>query len=99
MFRVIQKFWLRILPQAGSDFEDEIRLEDPELDDKYRIHSDHPEVAGPFLKLVEVRELLSNLFNFDRFEIHQGRATLKIVTPNTRGIKRYELDRILETML
>lgn len=97
-FSVIQKFWLRMLPQTGSDAEDEMLIGNPDLDAMFRIHTDCPDVALPFLSLPVVADALLNAPDFSRFEIYRGKAKVSILRPGARGFRRSQLDRMLEHM-
>ena len=95
-FTVIQKFWLRMVTQIGEDTVDEIRVSDPYVDSRFRIHSDQREAAKRFL---EANKDLGWLSTFDRFEINKGRAMLTITDPKREGFLRSAFEQTLSNVL
>jgi hypothetical protein len=96
---ITQKFWLRMMPQTGEDTADEIRVSDPFVDKRYRIHSDQREAARKFLESVSKNVGLSWLQPFDRFEINKGRAMLTIADPKRQNFLRAALEQTLGEVL
>ncbi len=96
---VTQKFWLRMLPQTGDDTTDEIRVSDPFVDKRFRIHSDQREAARKFLESVSKNEGLNWLQTFARFEFNKGRAMLTITDPKRQNFLRAALEQTLGNVL
>lgn len=94
-----QKFWLRMLPQTGDDTTDEIRVSDPFVDKRFRIHSDQREAARKFLGCVSKNGGLNWLQTFERFEINKGRAMLTITDPKRQNFLRSALEQTLGNVL
>jgi hypothetical protein len=96
---VTQKFWLRMLIQVGEDNPDEVRINDPYVDKRFRIHSDQREAAVKFLDSVSKNGGLSWLETFDRFEINKGRAMLTITDPKQENFLRAAFEQTLSNVL
>ena len=96
---VTQKFWLRMLPQTGDDYPDEIRVSEPFIDKTFRIHSDQQEAARKFLESASKNGGLNWLQTFERFEINKGRAMLAITDPKRQNFLRSALEQTLGNVL
>lgn len=84
---VHQKFWLRLLPQISeSEIHDELRLIDHELDSRFVIHTDQPEIVKVFLMTPFIRGELLRLPRFNRFEVYRGWLKVVFVGPQSAGI-------------
>ncbi len=87
---VIQKFWLRLLNQPGENRPDEVKVELPSFDIRFRIHSNQPVIAARFLNYPEIMKEFSKLHRFDRFEIYKGSAIYTIHNPQDNGFFQSE---------
>lgn len=97
---VTQKFWFRLLPQM-SEFElsDELQLNDPELDERFVIHSDQPEILQNVLKTPFIRDELLRLPHFHRFEVYRGWLKIVFVGPQSTGIRISEFEATVNFLL
>jgi Prokaryotic RING finger family 1 len=98
---VVQKFWLRILPQlTESDEREEIIIEKELFDRAFRIYSNQREAATEFLKSTLVQEQFRTLpISIDRLEIHQGWFKALFVQPQERDFKRSDLESVLNNLI
>ncbi|HSE43260.1 MAG TPA: hypothetical protein VLH08_21050, partial [Acidobacteriota bacterium] len=71
---LVQKFWLRLLPQQQDEIAgDELVTGIPELDRQYVIHANQIKVAEDFLKRPTVRDRITHFpLVIDRLEIYKG---------------------------
>jgi hypothetical protein len=90
---VTQKFWLRLLPQsARSDLHEEIQTNNQELDDRFIIHSDQPDVVCEFLKTQFIQEELLRLAPLDRLEIYRGWLKILFFNPEESDLRISEVE-------
>jgi hypothetical protein len=92
---VIQKFWLRMIPQSGEDNTNEIKVRDPWLDRQFRIHTDRADSAVRFLDSPEVIKEFRTFHFLDRFEIHKGVAVYTLHNPRKNGFLHSALEQTL----
>lgn len=98
---VVQKFWLRMLPQmADIDEQEEIIVEKDLFDRAFRIFSNQREAATEFLQGRLVQEKFRTLpFAMDRLEIHRGWLRLLFIQAQERGLKRSDLESTLDNLI
>ena len=97
---VIQKFWLRLVPErvpAGPD--EEVQIGVPVFDQDYLVHSNQPEAAREFLSIRLVQEQIRKLPLFDRLEFHRGALLMQIPSPAKANIRRSDLEKTLDALL
>jgi hypothetical protein len=94
---VVQKFWLRMIPQTG-EHADEIKVRDPWLDKQFRIHSDRADSAVRFLDSPEVIKEFRTFHFLDRFEIHKGVAIYTLHNPRKNGFLHSALEQTLNRL-
>ncbi len=95
--RVLQKFWFRLVEQRGTRDPNDLVIGNSESDERFVIHTDQPELACTFLNAPEVSQGLSQL-RFNRFEIHRGKASLRIPAASRNGFGRSHLETVLTQM-
>lgn len=98
---VIQKFWLRMLPQATEDeYREEIIVNQDTFDRSYRIHANQREAATEFLQSRVIQERFQKLpVPVDRFEIHQGWLRALFLRPKERVMMRSDFESILDHLI
>lgn len=98
---VVQKFWLRMLPQmTETDEQEEIIVEKEPFDLAYRIFSNQREAATEFLKGSMVQEKFRTLpLSMDRLEIYRGWLRLLFIQAQERGFKRSVLESTLDNLI
>ncbi|PWT91829.1 MAG: hypothetical protein C5B54_04560 [Acidobacteria bacterium] len=97
-FPVIQKFWLRMIPQKEDETpEAEIKIGIPVIDDNYIIHSNQVKAAADFLTSSVALYHLQRLY-FDRLEIYRGFLRVTFVKPAARSFTQYDLERSVDAL-
>jgi hypothetical protein len=98
---LVQKFWLRLLPQQQDETAaDELITGIPELDRKYVIHANQSENAEDFLKRPAVRDRITQFpLVIDRLEIYKGFLKAVINQPFTQRLMREEFEQIVQALL
>ena len=98
---VIQKFWLRMLPQATEEeYREEIIVDQDAFDRTYRIHANQREAATEFLQSRVIQERFQKLpISVDRLEIHQGWLKALFLQPKERQMKRSGFESILDHLI
>lgn len=94
---ILQKFWLRLLPQRTDvDNPTEIEINCPEIDERYLIHTNQPEAAREYLSTSMIQDSLRMLPIFpDRIEFYRGKVTLTISNPSRKKPHASEIQRTM----
>jgi Prokaryotic RING finger family 1 len=98
---IIQKFWLRMLPQNTEENEEgEIILDQQSFDRAFRIYANQEEAATEFLQSRIIQERLQMLpLPMDRLEIYHGWLTALFLRPRERRMMRSDFESILEHLI
>jgi hypothetical protein len=99
--QVIQKFWLRMVPQhSKDDLPGEIVLNQQLFDRAFRIFANQQEAATEFLESRIIQERFQMLpLPIDRLEIHRGWLTALFVQPRERRMMRTDFESILNHLI
>jgi hypothetical protein len=98
---ILQKFWLRLVPQRTSETNPtEIVIDVDEVDDRFVIHSNQPDAAREYLNSEVVIACLRVLaLEPDRIEFHRGRATVTIAQFTQKKPHAHEIRSALDQLV
>ena len=98
-FALTQKFWLRLLPSKdGKPVDNEIQVGQEQIDSRFIIHSDQPEIAKAFLTDPQVVEAIAHLDKVDKLEIYRGTLKGVAMAPEIVRLNARDVDWIFDVL-